>query len=166
MADLKAIDVMTTDVHAVRPDTPLEEIARLLEAHHISGVPVIDDERRVLGVVSEADLIDEHKREARIPRVALYGVLPVPDDVLVEAARHGMALPARDLMTRKVATATEGTTVHELADLMARHKVNRIPIVRDGRLVGIVCRADLVRALAQGKDLSAGDEVQGDGGEG
>jgi len=150
---LTAIDVMTREVQAVRADTPLEEIARLLEARQISGVPVIDDEQRVLGVVSESDLIDEHKREAHIPRVALYGVFPVADDVLIEAARHGMTLPARELMSRKVVTATEDTPVHELADLMTRHKVNRIPIVRDGRLVGIVCRADLVRALAQGKDL-------------
>jgi CBS domain-containing protein len=149
MADLMARDVMTTEVHTVRAETPLEEIASLLAAHHISGVPVVDDEHHVIGVVSEADLIDEHKREARIPRVALYGVLPIADEILVEAARHGMALPARELMSRKLVTATEETPVHELADLMASHKVNRIPIVREGRLVGIVCRADLVRALTR-----------------
>jgi CBS domain-containing protein len=152
MSNLKARDVMTTEVQTVGVDTPLEEIARLLAARHISGVPVVDNAGSVVGIVSESDLVDEHKREARIPRVALYGVFPIPDDLLIEAARHGMTLPARDLMTPKVVTATEETTVHELGDLMARHEVNRIPILRDGRLVGIVCRADLIRALAAGKE--------------
>jgi CBS domain-containing protein len=160
MAQLTAKEIMTADVYTVQEDTPLEEIARLLERHHISGVPVVDATRRVVGMVTETDLIDEHKREARIPRVALYGVFPVPDDVLIEASRHGMTLPAKALMTRNVVTATEETPVHELADLMATHRVNRIPIVRDGELVGIVCRADLVRSLAQGTELRTEERVR------
>jgi CBS domain-containing protein len=110
-------------------------------------VPVVDDQRRVIGVVSEADLIDEHKREAHIPRTLLYGVFPLPEDVLAEAARRGQMLQAGDLMTRQVITATEKTKLHELVDLMVIHKINRIPIVREGRLIGIVCRADLMRAF-------------------
>jgi CBS domain-containing protein len=84
---------------------------------------------------------------------------PVPDDVLIEASRHGMTLLAKALMSRNVVTATEETPVHELADLMATHRVNRIPVLRDGELVGIVCRADLVRALTQGKGLQAEESV-------
>jgi CBS domain-containing protein len=150
MADLTAKDVMRTEVHTVQVDTPLEEIARMLAAHHICGVPVVDDQRRVIGIVSESDLVDERKRETRISRVALFGVFPVADGILVDAARRGMALPARELMTQEVVTATEETTMHELSQLMATRRVNRIPIVRDDRLVGIVSRADLVQALARG----------------
>jgi CBS domain-containing protein len=150
MTDLTAKNVMTTAVQTVRADTPLPEIAELLAAQCISGVPVVDEEQHVVGILSESDLIDDHKREARIPRTALYGVFPLPDDVLREAAQRGQMLQASDLMTKKVVTATEDIPVHALADLMVQRKVNRIPILRAGRLVGIVCRADLVRVFAQG----------------
>jgi CBS domain-containing protein len=150
---LTAKELMTTQVHTVRTDTPLMEIAQLLAEHHISGVPVVDSEGHVLGMVTEADLIDEHKREARIPRFALFGVFPLPDDVVSQAAREGKLLQAGQLMSRSVVTATEETTAHELADLMVKHRINRIPILRDGRLAGIVGRGDLLRAIAQGQTL-------------
>jgi CBS domain-containing protein len=148
MEALRAKQIMTSSVITVREDTRLEEIAGILACRGISGVPVVDDEDRVIGIVSQTDLIDEHRREVRIPRVALYGLFPLPDDLLVAAARGGMTLPASALMSRQVITATENTTVHELADLMVTHKINRVPIVSGDRLVGIVCRADIVRALA------------------
>jgi CBS-domain-containing membrane protein len=66
-----------------------------------------------------------------------------------EAARRGKMLQASDLMTRQAATATEDPPAHALADLMVQRRVNRIPILRDGRLVGIVCRSDLLRVFAQ-----------------
>ena len=150
---LTAREIMTTAVYTVRADTSIEEAVQLLASRHISGVPVLDGEGAILGLLSEADLIDEQKREARLPRTLLYGVFPLPDDVLLEAARRGTMLKAGDLMTRPVVTATEETTIHELADLMMQQWINRIPIVRDGRLVGIVSRSDLVRALAQGRWL-------------
>jgi CBS domain-containing protein len=151
MEELKAKDVMSTEVRAVCEDTPLEEIAERLATHHISGVPVVDEQARVVGIVSAADLIDEHKREARIPRIALYGVFPVPQDLIAEAYRGGKDLRARDLMTKRLITASEETSVHELADIMVAHHINRVPIVRGRQLVGIVTRADLVRALASEK---------------
>jgi CBS domain-containing protein len=149
MDRLTARDVMTTEVHVARADTPLEEIAQLLATHHISGVPVVENDGRVIGMVSEADLIDEDKRSARIPRTALYGFFPVPEDVLKEAYRGGQHLTAGDVMTKKVALATEDTPVSKLADLMIARRINRVPIHRDGKLVGIVSRADIVRALAE-----------------
>lgn len=156
MADLTARDLMSTDVKTVRPFTSLQEIAELMATHHISGVPVVDHEGRVLGMVTEADLIDEHKREAAIPRTALYGLFPIPDELTLEAFRGGMKLQAQQVMSKPAITAGEETTIHELADLMVRRRVNRIPIVRDGRLVGIVSRGDIVRALAQQKNRSPG----------
>jgi CBS domain-containing protein len=143
-----ARDVMTTEAHTVQVDTPLEEVAQLLAAHHISGVPVVENNGQVIGMLSEADLLDEDKRAARIPRTALFGFFPVPEDVLKEAYRGGKHLTAGDVMTKKVATATEDTSVSKLADMMITRRINRVPILRDGKLVGIVSRADLVRALA------------------
>jgi CBS domain-containing protein len=153
MADLTARDVMTTVVHTVGPELSLEEIAQILAAQRISGVPVVDADGRVMGIVSEADLIDEHKRNAHIPRVALYGFFPIPDEILAKAFDGGKKLKARDVMTKRVITDTEDRPVHELADLMVRHRINRVPILRDGKLVGIVTRGDLVQAMAQGKDV-------------
>jgi CBS domain-containing protein len=148
MDELTVRDVMTTEVQAVRADASLEEIAQLMATHHISGVPVVEDDGRVIGIVSEADLIDEEKRHARLPRTALFGLYPMPEDVLRAAYRGGQSLKARDVMTKKVITATEDRSVSELADMMITRRINRVPIVRDGKLVGIVSRADLVRAFA------------------
>jgi CBS domain-containing protein len=143
---------MTSPVHTVRPQATLEEAAELLATHHISGLPVVDDAGRLLGMVSEADLIDPEKRRAAIPRTALFGLFPIPDEALLSAFDGGRDLPVRDVMTKNVVTATEETPVVELATLMVGHRINRIPILRDGRVVGIVTRADLVRALAEGKE--------------
>jgi CBS domain-containing protein len=148
---LIARQIMTTPVHTVCADTSVEEAVQLLASQRISGVPVLDGQGAILGMLTEADLIDEHKRETQLPRTLLYGVFPLPDDVLLEAVRRGKMLKASDLMTKRVVTATEETTIHELADLMVQHWINRIPIVRGGRLVGIVSRSDLVRALAKGR---------------
>jgi CBS domain-containing protein len=148
MEPLTAKELMTKEVHSVHADTSLQEIAQLLAQHHISGVPVVDERDRVIGIVSEADLIDEHQRELHIPHVALYGFFPVPEDLLKVAYDSGMKLKARDMMTRKVVTASEDTGFHELADTMVMRHINRVPIVRDEKLVGIVSRGDLVRALA------------------
>jgi CBS domain-containing protein len=148
MDKLTARDVMTAEVYSVRADTPLGDVAQLLAVRHISGVPVIDEREQVIGIVSEADLIDEEKRQTQIPRTALFGFFPVPDDVLQDTYRRGMELKARDVMTKRVYTASEETPLPELAEMMLTGRINRVPVVREGRLVGIVSRGDIVRALA------------------
>jgi CBS domain-containing protein len=149
MADLTAKDVMTATVHAVRPHQTLREAAELMAAHHISGLPVVDADGKVIGMVTEADLIDEHKREAAIPRTALYGLFLIPDEATLSAYENGMKLQVQQVMSKPVTAATEETTLHELADIMVRRRINRVPIVHGEHLVGIVSRGDLVRALAE-----------------
>src|SRR2546428_5188719 len=149
MDELTVRDVMTAEVYFVWAGTPLGEVAQLLAAHHISGVPVVDEREQVIGIVSEADLIDEEKRRTQIPRTALFGFFPVPEDVMKDAYRRGMDLKARDVMTKRVYTVPEETRLPELAEMMLTRRVNRVPVVREGRLVGIVSRGDLVRALAE-----------------
>jgi CBS domain-containing protein len=149
MMKLTARDVMTTEVQSVKADVTLEEIAQLLATHHISGAPVVEEDGRVVGMVSEADLINEDKRAARIPRISLFGFYTVPEDLLRDATRSGKILTARDVMTVNLVTADEDTPVSELAEAMTARMVNRLPILRDGKLVGVVSRSDLVRALAR-----------------
>jgi len=147
--ELLARDIMATDVITVGPEATLHEIAQVLVDNHISGVPVVDAENNVIGIVSERDLIDEERRRVKLPRTLLFGVLRIPDDVLAEAYDEGNSLKAQDVMTRKVFTMPDDEPAREIAVEMLHRHVNRMPITRDGKLVGIISRADLVRAIDQ-----------------
>lgn len=142
---MKAKDVMTTRVVAVVSDMPVSAIASLLLDRHISAVPVIDEERRILGIVSEGDLIRRGKTtERRSWWLATYGDAKALAREFVKT--HG--LYATDVMTREVVTVTEDTPVSTIAELLEQKGIKRVPVVRHGRLVGIVSRADLLRGLA------------------
>lgn len=141
-------DIMSRDVKTVSPETLLRDVALLLATHHISGAPVVDAAGRVVGVISESDLINEHKRRGAIPAQAVFGVYPVHEGLLQHAYEGGMACPVRSVMSHRVTTALPDTPLTELADLMVADDINRVPIVEeDGRLVGIVARADILRTL-------------------
>jgi CBS domain-containing protein len=147
-----ARDVMTRDVAVVRADQTLREVAAVLDARHISGAPVVDHDGRLIGVLSENDLLDAARRDAAIPRFAVLGLMPVPDDLFRRAYDDGWKLRAENLMTRKIITAPEDTPLAELAETMVRRRVNRIPIVAENAdgsktLVGIVTREDVLRGL-------------------
>lgn len=144
---LRAKDVMTTGVVAVPPDTPATALARLLADRGISAAPVTDAEGRLLGVVTEADLLRRLAGAAEKPVGWLRGLFSNPDREAARYARtHGMA--ARDIMTAAdLATVDEDTTAERCARLMEERRVKRLPVLRDGRLVGVVSRADLLRAV-------------------
>ena len=142
---MKAKDVMTTKVVAVTPEMPVNTIAALLLERHISAVPVIDEDRRILGIVSEGDLMrrDETARR-RSWWLAAFGE---PEKLAREFVKtHGQR--AKDVMTRKVQVVTEETSIAAIAELLEKKGIKRVPVARDGRLVGIVSRADLLRGLA------------------
>jgi CBS domain-containing protein len=147
MPEPLARDIMAQDVIYVRPDTPLRMIAELLIDQEISGVPVLDDQRRVVGMVSETDLIDEEKRKVPLPRSLLFGTHTLPQEVFQEVAEEANRLTAADVMTRRVFSLPETATVRELAEEMVSRKINRVPIVRDEQLVGLVTRADVLGAI-------------------
>lgn len=146
---MKAVDVMTPDPITVGPDTPVTEVARLLLNHGISGVPVVDSDRRVLGVVSEGDLIRRPEIGTQRRRswwLALLGSRD-PDrrfkDYLYE---HGRV--AADVMSPRVVSVGEGATLGDIAAALEEYRIKRVPVLRDGRLVGIVSRANLLQAFA------------------
>ncbi len=145
---MKLGDIMTRNVIAVPPDTPALAVARLLADRGISAVPVTDSWNMLLGIVSEADLI--HRLAVNdVPAGGfLHALFYDRDRAAAEYARaHGAT--AADVMTHeaKLITVTEDTTAEHAALLIEQHKVRRLPVVRDGLLVGIVSRADLLRAL-------------------
>jgi CBS domain-containing protein len=144
---MQARDIMTTKVVTVAPETRVEEIARLLLERRISGVPVVDADGRLVGIVTEGDLMrrpDIGTERHRGWWLRLFG------DERERAAEYARAHGSRadEVMTRSVVTVGEETTVDEIARLLEAHRIKRVPVVRDGKLVGIVSRANLLHGLA------------------
>jgi len=150
---LIAKDIMTSPVVAVGPDSTVSEVADLLVSHGISAVPVID-RGALLGIVSEGDLI----RRAEIGTVPQHRSwwLRLFTDKTALAADYvrSHSVHVTDVITKKVAIVTESTPVAEIANLLERNRIKRAPVVRDGQVVGIVSRANLVRALAVARKSS------------
>jgi CBS domain-containing protein len=143
-------DVMTTSVLTARRETPLRDVARMLIDGGISGVPVVDAEGIVCGVVSEADfLVKEGAPGGRPSRRA--GILG-EGRAAREQRRKITARVAAQAMTSPAVTIRPERSIREAAAMMTRRGINRLPVVDDGRLVGIVTRADLVRAYVRTDD--------------
>jgi CBS domain-containing protein len=139
-------DVMTARVITVSSETDVQEIARLLLEHNISAVPVVDDSGKVLGIVSEGDLMrrvdsDEGQRKSWWLRIFAGG--SSASDYIKTHARK-----AHEIMTRDPITITEDEPLHRVARLLEKHHIKRVPVVRDGKLVGIVSRANLLRGFS------------------
>ncbi len=144
---MQTTDVMTTNVITVQSDTGVPEIARLLLKHRISAVPVVDADGHVLGIVSEGDLMRRAETDTESRHSWwLEAFLSNQDRAGEYIKTHGRK--AGDLMTRKVVGVTEDTPLYEIAGLLEKHHVKRVPVIRDGRLVGIVSRANLLHGLA------------------
>jgi CBS domain-containing protein len=147
---MKVSDVMTRDVASVGPDTPVNEAARLMAARGISGVPVVDS-GSVVGIVSELDLI---VRNTRLEPPAFFALLDgrIPLETpghYRKRLQHMLGTQVRDVMTREVLTIGPEEELEALAEMMVRRRVNPIPVVEGGRLVGIVSRADIIRTMAR-----------------
>jgi len=144
---MRAGDVMTADVVRVSPEARVEEIARLLLEHHISAVPVVDAGGRLVGIVSEGDLVRRVETGTAGSRAWWLELLADPATLALEYVKtHGRR--AADVMTRTVVTVEENASLADVARLLEGRRIKRVPVVRDGRIVGIVSRADLVRGLA------------------
>lgn len=142
-----AKDVMTRQVVTVSPDTSVPDVARLLLERRISAVPVVAADGRLLGIASEGDLI--RRPEIAGPRRRSWWLTLLSgsgDDPAEYVKTHGGQVG--DVMTRPVVTVTEDTPVGDIARLLEERRIKRVPVVRRGKLVGIVSRADLLRGLA------------------
>lgn len=145
---MRVESVMTREVVTVTEDVPIKDVAALLTRCHISGVPVCDADGAVVGVVSEADVL--RKEEGLAPGVGgrFAWLFRRVDDELAKVA----ARTAGEAMTSPALTIRPTQQVAEAAQLMISHKINRLPVVARGKLVGIVSRADLLRAFARSDD--------------
>jgi CBS domain-containing protein len=149
-AKFLASDIMTRDVAVVHPDTTLLAAVKLMASRRISGLPVVDKHGTLVGMMSEADLLRWHEgfseREARWLHLLAEGFELAPD-FLREV--HEQRRKIKALMSFKPITVTESTPAREIASLMHARGIKRVPVLREGKLVGIVTRTDLVRVLAE-----------------
>lgn len=146
--NLTASEIMTREVVACVRDTRVEDVVRMLAERGISGLPVIDVDQKVVGIISESDLLLADEGKPPLMKTALFGLYILSQSVMEKAAEARGTL-ARDIMTRPVVTLSRDATLSEVAHTMHDKKISRVPIVdADGHLIGIVTRGDIIKALA------------------
>ncbi|MFQ5716914.1 MAG: CBS domain-containing protein [Nitrospinales bacterium] len=148
---LTAKDIMSRQVVTIRKQDSIEDLARLFIKHEINGVPVVDETGKVVGIVTESDLIEQNKN-LHIPTVITLfdAVISLDSDKKLEAEIKKLtATKVEDICNPKVITITQDMEVTELASLMADKRVHTLPVLENGQLVGIIGKLDIIKALTQ-----------------
>jgi CBS domain-containing protein len=138
-------EIMTRRVITVRPETPVQEAAKLMFTNHVSGLPVIDTSERVVGVISDGDLILRQRRPKVKPWWRLFFE---SGEQLVRDYKKIVGMTVAEVMTQPALVIDPAFGIETAAAILDNRQIRRLPVVRDGRLVGIVSRGDLIRALA------------------
>ena len=152
MKQVLAREIMSSPVITVSPDTPFGDIVAIMLQHRISGLPVVDEGGRLVGIVTEADLLLKEEEPRAQPGLIPWHGSSLRLERIRDRHRKAEGTTAGVLMTENVVSMTEDATAHHLAHLMLARDVNRIPIVRDGRVVGIVTRADILKVFTRGDE--------------
>lgn len=142
---MQAKDMMTRDVATIGPDATVREAARLMVERGVSGLPVIEEER-VIGILSEGDLV--RRTELGTETSGAWWLVALADGAARDY-RKTHAIAVRDVMTRPVFGVRASASLAEIAKLMETRRIKRVPVLENGKLLGIVTRADLVRELAR-----------------
>ena len=148
---MNASDIMVSDVITVKSSSTVEEVAGILLKNRISALPVVDDAGKLVGMISEGDLIRRGDADTGHDRPWWLRLLMGRDVLAAEFVKENSHTVA-DVMTRGVISVEPGTPVADVATLLERHRIKRVPIVHDGKIVGIVSRANLIQALAAGRN--------------
>jgi len=148
---LTAKDIMTKDVITVRPDTSIEELSSLLVEHEISGVPVVDELGGIYGIVTDNDLISRNKR-LHIPTVVSFldaAIYLESSKKFEQEVKRLTATRVGDICIRKVVTIGEDTAVVDIATIMSEKRLHLLPVITAGKVVGIVGKRDMLKAVAR-----------------
>ncbi len=144
-----AKDIMTTEVVTVHPDDNVEKVAQLLLEHHISGLPVVDKDGKLVGVVTEGDLVFREKKVRAPLFVMIFDSLIYLEKPkrFIEEIRRTVAQKVDELMSTKLYTVGPDASIEEVATIIVDRNINRVPVVdADKRLLGIISRQDVIRA--------------------
>jgi CBS domain-containing protein len=150
---LKASDIMTTDVVTVQEDTTIEQLAKVFVDRNITGVPVLSADGKLIGMVTEHDLISQNKK-LHIPTVMRLfdAFIPLGGSASIEKEIQRMsASTVGEICTRELITISGETSLDEIATIMSEKGVHHLPIVQDGALVGVVDRHDVIEGIAGGQ---------------
>lgn len=148
---MKVREIMTTDVISVKRDTTVNEVARLMGARDVSGVPVVEDDDSVAGMITELDLIERNTRLDMPHFIQILDLGRIPLELPGQyrhRLEHMLGTHAEDVMSHKVISVGPDESVEALAELMVEQGVNPVPVVEAGRLIGIVSRADIIDMMA------------------
>ena len=154
---MKVKDVMNIDVITCKPDDPVSTLVDLFKNKHISGMPVVENEK-VVGMVSETDILKLFKT----PDTSVDMILPSPFEIIEMPIRSVIRYeefkktledirmkPVRDIMNKKIYSISPDSTLEYASDMMVKHRVNRLPVIEKGKLVGILVRSDIIRGLSK-----------------
>jgi CBS domain-containing protein len=146
---LKAKDIMTKDIITVKPATTIEDLARILIKHQISGTPVVDEDGNLIGIVTENDLISKNKK-LHIPTILRLfdAFIPLGASRLEEEIKRMAAFTVGEICTRNVVTCDEDMSIEDVATMMTEEKIHLLPVLKERRLVGIIGKKDLIKGIS------------------
>lgn len=153
---MKAEDIMTRNVITVREDVTLEDVAEIFEKNHISGVPVVNKDNQVIGLISKNDLISQHKKISRSEACTLLEIMLYyqSKDLYEKEIKKFFQVKVREVMSVNVKCAAPSTPVGEVAEIMLKNGFNRVPVVsKNKRIIGIIARADIIKAIHNFREM-------------
>lgn len=145
-----AKNIMNRDVVSIGGDDTLKEAVILMVKHRVSGLPVIDKNKNIIGIISQSDIIKHGKRPLILETVDLLEIFiyeQAPEEY-EEELKKALTLKVKNVMTDNIITVSENTSVGRIAHLMIKNEINRLPVIKDGKLVGIIGREDIIKAIA------------------
>jgi len=148
MLNISAKDIMTRDVITIRKGASIEEALRLMAENDVSGLPVVDVDGNLEGIITETDMLLKGQSPVERPKMAFYGPWLLPEDVVGEMYKKSRGTRVEDSMSKQVIAFGEDSAVTDIARKMIEHNINRVPILRDRKVIGIVSRRDIVHAMA------------------
>jgi len=157
---MKAMDIMTRNVISVKPDVTVLQAARLMLQHHISGLPVVDGDGNLVGVLSEGDFLRRRETATERRRSRWLEFLMGPGKIASEYT-HSHGNKVAEVMTQNVETVTEDAPLEAIVELMERRRIKRVPVMRGNTVVGIVTRSNLMHAMVS-LARATPKEAQGD----
>ena len=150
MNEKKAKDIMTTDVILAKKGDTISEVANVLISGKIGGLPVVDEDNKVVGIISETDIIKKEKKAHSTPFINVLEGIIFLDDInkMEKDLKEIAAYKVEDLMSTNIVKVHEDDTFDNIANIMIKKSVNRVPVVdKENRLKGIICRYDIIRAM-------------------